>query len=317
MIQYLLIMLETAEQPFQAQWNPLLHPNHGHPLVALIKRIRDYVFYLPNRLFAFLFNPASSVDFSPYYYQKVDSRHFSKQIFTPDHIGISAQVFLLKKDAPLIILFNPLGAPIDFYEEFSYLLGFKGFSSISFTYRNNSKMMNGQDFVIDGDAVYQYAVKELKIDPSRVHFYGHSLGGAIAAQVKAVNLESTGKYVGDRPFKSIFSVITDTLSNHELGIVVEKISYIVVSLLLAYPFTALGWEWNVDHALAIAKGEKKILYHPKDNFFSYESSAASCRPINEVVHLTNDDAYPHGLMISNCSVKNESAASYVAAFFQG
>ena len=305
-------MLEKSKFPFQAQWNPVLHPDYGSPLATKIKKVRDFVLYYPNRIFAYIFSPNSEVDYTPNYHHNVSSHLFSKQILTPDNVGLNAQVFLLKKDAPLVILFNPLGAPVDFYDDFSTKLNQQNVSCIHFAYRNHKKIMNGQDLVIDGDAVYQYAVKELKIDPSKVHFYGHSLGGAVAAVVKEVNLDSTGKYVGDRTFKSIFAVLTDVLSFQKLGAVIEKITAIFASF-IAYPFTAIGWEWNVEKAFSLMKGAKLVLFHPDDELFSLKSDAASILP-NEAIALTNKDQKLHGLPISQCMVGDIGADSYVATF---
>jgi cephalosporin-C deacetylase-like acetyl esterase len=75
-----------------------------------------------------------------------------------------------------------------------------------------------------------------------VHFYGYSPGGVVAAQVKALHPESKGKYVGDRPFLSLFSLITENCCIESLGWLIKTITSFVSSIFIAYPVYLLGWE---------------------------------------------------------------------------
>jgi pimeloyl-ACP methyl ester carboxylesterase len=129
--------------------------------------------------------------------------------------------------------------------------------------------------VLDGESVYQYATNGLGIDKDKVHFYGFSLGGAIAAQVKALHPESQGKDVGDRAFKSVFSLITENLCIRGLGPVVKKITALISAGLIAFHIYLLGWEWNGSRVISELAGDKRLIYHPNDCLVPFEASLAS------------------------------------------
>ncbi len=59
---------------------------------------------------------------------------------------------------------------------------------------------SAQDLVKDGDAVYQYVRDHLKTDEERIHVYGHSLGGAVAAETLALQPDWRGRLISDRSF---------------------------------------------------------------------------------------------------------------------
>ena len=188
-------------------------------------------------------------------------------------------------DTPTVILFNPLGAEDSIHSGLTTSLMARKCNVITFNYRGLGTTKKANDLVLDGESIYQYATQELGIERNKIHFYGLSLGGALAAQVKALHPESEGKYVGDRVFKSVFSLITEKCSIHKLGSTVKKITSFIAGIFLAHPIRLLGWEWEGTKALAKMKGNKLVVYHPKDFIVPVSASLANACTTKELVRL--------------------------------
>lgn len=197
-----------SQHPFIASWNESLDElnpaNDG-----TLKKVKNFVFYLHHVMIAACINPRSETPYHPEAYLFGPNWTFSKEIITPDQVHITADV-LVKENAtsttPTVILFNPLGANNGIHDELKFELVKRKCNVIRFDYRGLGSTRRAEDFVVDGESVYQFVTQELGIEANFVHFYGFSLGGATAAKVKALHPDSKGKYVGDRPFKSIFDL---------------------------------------------------------------------------------------------------------------
>lgn len=274
-------------KPFHASWNAnnsQLNSDQGL-LWNLIGKVKNIVFYIPNTFIAACINPRSA----PEIYTT------NKKIFTPDNVQISAEICLIKdatSQTPTAILFNPLGANSEIQDDLQYTLLQKKCNVVKFDYRGLGSTWRPEDLVLDGDSVYQYVVKELGIQSSKVHFYGFSLGGAIAAQVKALHPESAGKYVGDRPFASIFTLITEICCLSKLGCVIKKITSFAAAIFIAYPVYLLDWELNGKQALEKASGDKLIIYHPNDYLVPWEAALASKLPEAKRLSLDPQETGP-------------------------
>lgn len=264
---------------FKASWteqNACLNPN-STIFYAIINKIKNVLLYLPNSLIATCINPRKATKFSDYDEKKSYGRSFTKQIITPDNIKLQARVDKIEgsnSETPTVILFNPLGTNDGIFYSLRQTLIEKQCNVVSFDYRGLGSTWREKDLFLDGDSVYQYVTKELNITASKVHFFGYSLGGAIAAQVKAIHPESQGKYIGDRPFSSIVSLISEKCCIRCLGFIIKKISSFVSRIFIAYPIYLVGWNLNTKKALEKMEGKKRIFYHPNDYLIPFEASAA-------------------------------------------
>jgi pimeloyl-ACP methyl ester carboxylesterase len=283
--------------PFRASWNQnneSLNPNSGGFLWRLAKKVKNLILYIPNSIVAVCINPRSESKFRPSS-EPLSYRNFSKEIITPDQIRISAEVHIADgatRETPTILLFNPLGTNHSVHHELGQSLKERKCNVIRFDYRGLGNTWRAEDLVVDGESVYQYATQELGIERNKVHFYGFSLGGAIAAQVKSLHPESEGKYVGDRSFRSLFSLITEKCSVERFGVVIKKISSIVIAILIAYPIYLLGWEWDGSKAIAQHRGERRMIYHPNDYLVPFEANLASLCPAHERISLNQNATGP-------------------------
>jgi len=316
-------MIKIDQQSFTASWNSnngLLNPNHGSPLWVLAKKVAYLVFYIPHCAIAACVNPRPESTFSSYYSKKAGYQSFTKQIITPDRISLVSEINVIDgatSQTPTVILFNPLGAEYSINHGLRCRLISKGCNVVQFDYRGLGSTRRPEDLVLDGDSVYQYVTKELGTTAHKVHLYGYSLGGALAAQVKALHPESEGKYAGDRPFKSVFSLLTEICSTEKLGWLIKKISLITSAILIAIPVYLIGWEWSGDWALCRFSGEVLVIHHPNDILIPSPASFASlCRP-DQVISLDPNEKGPstHFAPIdSHMTSTGDCAADAVADF---
>ncbi len=279
------------ETPFLASWNASnahLNFDAEGALSGLARRVRDFVCYIPNSIVAACVNPRNESSFfsSP----RLDAGHgrFTKEIVTPDQVHLVAHVCAVKGatvHTPTVIAFNPLGSNDSVHFDLETRLIEKGCNVVTFDYRGLGSTHRAEDLVLDGESVYQYVNQQLGTESNRVHFFGFSLGGAIAAQVKALHPESEGKFVGDRPFKSVFSLISENCCIERFGQMIKKITSVVFSIFLAYPVYLLGWEWDGSKAIDRIRGDKRVIFHPNDCLVPFDASLASICPPEQVIRL--------------------------------
>jgi pimeloyl-ACP methyl ester carboxylesterase len=302
--------------PFLASWNASiahLSPDNGWGLSTLVGKVSDYVFYIPHSIVALCINPRRESQFSPSKKLCTNYGRFTKEIITPDQVHLVAHVRIVEGatfHTPTIIAFNPLGANDSVHFDLAARLVKKGCNVVTFDYRGLGSTRRAKDLVLDGESVYQYVTQELGTKINSVHFFGFSLGGAIAAQVKALHPESEGKYVGDRPFRSIFSLITENCCIERFGRLVKKITSIAFSIFLAYPVYLLGWEWDGRKALGQLRGDRRIVFHPNDCLVPFDASLASqCLP-EEAIRL---DPLETGLSTHFTSIEEHTTVDGICA----
>ena len=277
--------------PFNALWNngnAQLNPNRDGILWELARKVKNIVFYIPNSVIAACINPRKESRFKPSIKLQANHGDFTKEIITPDQVHLTAHIHVKEEAAvntPTVIMFNPLGANDGVHSKLKDELSKRNCNVVTFDYRGYGSTRRAEDLVVDGESVYQYVTKELGIQSDKVHFYGYSLGGAIAAQVKALHPESAGKYVGDRPFRSVFSLITEKCCIEKLGCLIKKITSFISAIFIAYPVYLLGWEWDGSKALTQLKGDKRVVYHPNDWLIPCKASLASLCPADKRVSL--------------------------------
>jgi len=260
---------------FQASWNDQL--KYDDKFISVIARkIKNFIFYIPNSILATVFNPRPETKSDNLSSLTLTDRiSEERRITTPDNVHLKVKIEAQKsftKEAPTVILFNPLGTNYGFHNELNRQLLLKKCNVVSFDYRGLGTTWRAKDLVVDGDSVCQYVINQLGVNPNKVHLYGTSLGAAIAAQVKSLHPE-TGKYVSDRGFKSVFSLITEKCCISGLGKIIKKITTFAVSIFLAYPVKLLDWEF--DHTKVQLGREKLGVYHPNDFLVPFDASLAS------------------------------------------
>ncbi|MBS0620753.1 MAG: hypothetical protein JSS61_04770 [Verrucomicrobia bacterium] len=122
------------------------------------------------------------------------------------------------------------------------------------------------DLIVDGSSIVQWVREGLKTSPDKIHFYGASLGGAIAAETQALDPEHlVGHHLNERSFASL-----DAMAGCVLGRI-------------------LKWQgYHLDAAGAFQKlrGKKCIVYHPHDEVIPYRASLHRAVPHAEAVRLT-------------------------------
>ncbi|NDD59450.1 MAG: alpha/beta hydrolase [Chlamydiae bacterium] len=110
-----------------------------------------------------------------------------------------------------------------------------------------------KEFILDGEAVYQFVKDQLQVPPMDIHMLGYSFGGSVSAQVKAMHPECSGNYVTDRSFSSVPEVAAERFTN--------KIISFTACRLLHF----LGWNiLNSTEALAKIKSRVLVIFHPED-----------------------------------------------------
>ena len=279
--------------PFTASWNKenaRLNPDEG--FWNLARKVKNFIFLFPNSIMAACINPRSEFPFHPSSLLTGNYGSFTKEIITSDRIHLTAHVNVVEgatPNTPTVILFNPLGANDSVHHGLKTQLANRRCNVVTFNYRGLGNTSRAEDLIVDGDSVFQFVTQELGTQKNKVHFYGFSLGGALAAQVKALHPESEGKYLGDRPFRSVFSLITENCCIERLGWLVKKITSFVSAIFLAYPIYLLGWEWDGCKALSQLKGDKRIVYHPNDCLVPFEANLAFQCPSDEVICLNRHE----------------------------
>ncbi len=292
--------LKNRPKPFEAKWtsaNASLNPYAGNCLSNLIQRIKNYFLSFPNSFIAPYFNPITDSMYqdSSGINSGTKEAFYSKPIITPDKAHLKVLVHVIQKgtkDAPIALLFNGIKVKDEESDDLHIKLVEKGFNVVTVEHRSSSKTRRAEDLVLDGDSVYQFVTKELGVSPEKIHFYGFSLGGAIAARVKALHPECTGKYAGEEVRSSTYTLIKEKYCIKRWGRLVKKITSCASAIFLAYPLYLLGWEWNGRRAYEKLQGEKGMIYHENSSI----PSAAKIIPSYEA--------------------KSSEAAALLGTFFQ-
>ena len=126
-----------------------------------------------------------------------------------------------KKRLPTIIQFNGNAAVsctdsscFPWYIEQAFLRKVP-YNFVFFTYRGVGKskgtFTSPKDLVVDGYSIVQWVKAYLKTPPNQIHFYGNSLGGAVAAETQALDPETLrGTHFNVRSFASTDQLIVES-----------------------------------------------------------------------------------------------------------
>ncbi len=129
-----------------------------------------------------------------------------------------------------------------------------------------------KDLIVDGTSIVQWVQTKLEVPPDKIHFYGQSLGGAIAAETQATNpTVLTGPHLNERSFSSLDQMIRSFGG--------------CVAGMLAYILRDQGYSLNPGEACKKLKGPKLFVHHPHDQIIPTEASLQKEMNPNQVMTL--------------------------------
>jgi len=282
--------------PFQASWNQSnvhLKAESDWLVCRLAMKIVNLIFYIPKTIVAAIINPRprSVHEESPVLEKNFGK--FNKEIITPDQVHLAAQVELVEgatSSTRTAILHNPLGCNHFIHLQLKQKLLEKGCNVITFDYRGFTETWREKDLFVDAESVYQYATAELGVEKDQIQLFGYSLGGFVAANVKALHPGTKGRFVADRSLRSVYHFLKESVCITCLGSLVKKITSVVAEIFIAFPIYLLGWSSDAVASLRKVKCEKRIYYHPNDWLIPFETNIASASPEEEVYPLNSKDA---------------------------
>lgn len=279
-----MLIRDLPHANFSAKWSSPI--NHLNPAAySLARRVSDFVksvvFLVPNffleKITRSLIYPASS-----YFFKKQISNHaiqefksidspmatHSVSIKTPDGVELKGHFFQHRNhDHPnsrVVILFHGNG---DFYQSGSWFnisqTLFELDEPISYFVFNprgigeSSGCPNVSKLLIDAETAYQYVKDGLGVSENRIDMYGHSLGGAQAAQLKALHPNTGGKLILDRTFSNL-----NIESEHFLSMLGFNSS--LLKKIAHYFIKTYDWNFKSDQAIKHIKDPVYIFTHEQD-----------------------------------------------------
>ena len=210
------------------------------------------------------------------------------KVVTEDGITLSGTVYRSPgcdpQTTPTVICFNPNSA-LQEYQNFKNLMRQAVLDGVdchfvTFNYRSaglsEGTFTSDQDLVKDGSAMVQYVQKELKTPNPLIHFYGHSIGGAVAAKTKAKH-PGLGTLVSDRSFSTIESVIL----SHCYA------PFKFLGYLLAWIIRKLDFVFDAVTDFKKVTGKKLVIYHKLDHVIPKDASLAKAlaEPVDRQIQL--------------------------------
>lgn len=200
------------------------------------------------------------------------------EISTPDGCKLNALLYLhaeADSKTPTVIYFQANGC-IASEDSQRWLLqksidANQPFNFVAFDYRSSGDskgdFKSPKDLQLDGASIVQWVRSELKTPDDRIYFYGRSLGGAIAAQTKALYVSQlTGPIVSERSFSSLSNVA------HEHVKQIDSIWKRCLSRFLLMFAKCANCEIDAVEAFKKLKGKKLVVYHPDDPVIPYGAS---------------------------------------------
>eukprot|EP00038_Savillea_parva_P004249 m.135621 g.135621 ORF g.135621 m.135621 type:complete len:483 (+) comp11420_c2_seq1:563-2011(+) len=151
-----------------------------------------------------------------------------------------------------------------------------GMNIFLFNYRGVSHsqgtLEQAWDLVEDGRVCLNYITTKLKARPDYVVLFGHSIGGAVAAQLRADH-SPEGPMVLDRTFSSLGAAATSvfrSLCKAIVGFELKRIPKFVIAGLLSSVFAG---SMDVVRAWRSVSGPRLVLYHLEDAIIKYKQSS--------------------------------------------
>jgi pimeloyl-ACP methyl ester carboxylesterase len=127
--------------------------------------------------------------------------------------------------------------------------------------KSTGRFTKAKDLIIDGSSIVEWVKEKIKTNPANIHFYGFSLGGAIASLTKALDPKNlTGRLINDRSFSSSEKIIMARYGTGYFG------------RFLNWLFIQNGYCADPASAFKKASGEKLVIYHPNDRIIPTDAS---------------------------------------------
>jgi pimeloyl-ACP methyl ester carboxylesterase len=135
-----------------------------------------------------------------------------------------------------------------------------------------------QGLIIDGDSLYQYA-QSLGYPENRIDLYGHSMGGAIAAEVKSCHPRTGGITILDRTFSKVNTLARAYAPRILFGLGATTADWLC---------NASGWNFNNVKKVQSIQDPIYIFNHEYEEMVQYNADLLSaCRSNSQKnVHLT-------------------------------
>jgi hypothetical protein len=275
----------TAQKARKVAWNIL---SFCIPFIGIGRLIGYAVGCLANRMTL----PASHMSAERIETAKVNYNHFWKgpltdknhsirsqfsaeehTVITPDEAALNVKL-IRHKDAnaatPTIIYFNgnnqlALANSIPPWIISQSIERQTPCNFVFFDYRGvgSSKgvFKGAKDLVVDGSSVVQWVRDYLQTPPSHIHFYGHSLGGAVATQTQALDPDQfIGRHLNTCSFSSSDKMIACLFGEKRFGKFINTI------------FKNQGYSADSAAAFQKLKGQKLVVYHPHDEVIPFAAS---------------------------------------------
>ena len=157
-------------------------------------------------------------------------------------------------------------------------------SIIIFDYRSfgkstgDSTLLSANNLKKDADAIWNFAITNLNIDPNNISFFGESLGCAIAISL-AADLSKTmdsGYYphsiICNSPFNSLASMVEVTFNKINLDFIGKLLSFF------------MGSEYRSDELIKYVNHKTKIIlaHSPRDEIVPYNEGRRLYSAISQV-----------------------------------
>lgn len=243
--------------------------------------------------------------------------HRFEKISTEDGETLKSCVFQLKgstPETPTVILFSPNAETVltdDVVFEFLDVIAKANdpkfrCNFVTFNYRgvegSTGRFLFGKDLLKDGKAVIKWVRENLYTEPHQIHFYGRSLGGAVAALTHEALPEITGRQVSVCCFSSLAAVI-DARAPKWLSGSIKK---------LIAPYELLAEE-----ASSKIQGKQLIVYYPKDTVIPETARLhANITGVQEIAlaHQNGKEEYflqeGHNVDLAWCQLKGREGAAH-------
>jgi pimeloyl-ACP methyl ester carboxylesterase len=233
------------------------------------------------------------------------SRH---HVVTPDGVRLNAILFRHREavaDTPTVVYFNPNGAT-------SYATPYENLleecwnreavcNFAVFDYRgtgdSEGNCRSFDDLVVDGASITQWVRETIGTPSDRTHFYGWSLGAAVAAHVKALDpLATRGLFVSERSLSSSDDMINAHLSR------LRTLRWNPLPFIQRLS-RWLGQAFDVVPAFQKLVGQRLVVYHRQDPVIPFAASLEN--RVGRIVHQTlRLEALEEGPMNHHCMPLN-------------
>eukprot|EP00041_Stephanoeca_diplocostata_P019986 m.438234 g.438234 ORF g.438234 m.438234 type:complete len:514 (+) comp21441_c0_seq3:335-1876(+) len=157
-------------------------------------------------------------------------------------------------------------------QDFHTLSDVSGMNMFVFNYRgvSNSEgvLEKAYDLVDDGRICLEFITSSLAARPDYVILFGHSIGGAVAARLRADH-SPNGPLVLDRTFSSLGAAAHSIFGNLCLAIIGFELKYVPKFVVVGLLSSVFKGDMDVVRAWYDVTGPRLVLYHLEDAVLNY------------------------------------------------